>query len=123
MTTRAHGSRRHHGFKEEPDPPQCLERDRFSLRTLTPWLYKKIPSFKPSKQKKVVRNAASPERIHAWIKANGNATAVKVAAGLHVEPQTASTALVRNPELFRVVEDRKEPGRKPVKIWGIVEDD
>lgn len=121
MTIHAHGSRRYHGSKDEVSAGTCPESERFSLRTLHPELYKKIPSFKPSKQKKVVRNAGSPERIYAWLKDNGNATAIQVAKGLHVEAQTASAALVRNPALFRVVDNWKEPGRKPVKIWGIVE--
>lgn len=121
MTTYAHGSRRYHGSKDEVSAGTCPESERFSLRFTQPQLYKNIPSFKPSKQKKVVRNAASPKRIYAWLKANGNATAIQVAKGLHVEPQTASAALVRNPKLFRVADSLKEPGRKPVKIWGIVE--
>jgi len=119
MTITAHNKRRLRGGKEKPAPPTCPECDRFSLRTLSPWLYADIPSSKPSKQKKVIRNAASPTRIYEWLKTNGNATAIEVAAGLRVKPQTASAALVRNPKLFRVVESKKEPGRKPVKIWGI----
>ena len=124
MTTSAHHSRRFHGSTEEPTPPTCLDRDRFSLRTLHPWLYSNIPSSKPSKQKKVVRNAASPERIREWLTTNGNATAAEIGAGLRIEHSTAQAALARGCPGVGIVGERPRPlgNGKPIKLWGVVDD-
>lgn len=138
MTITAHNSRRFHNSKEEVDAPTCLERDRFSLRTLHPELYAIIPSSKlpklqparklrPQPARKEPPPAppvvVTPEIIVAWLKANGHATTPEIAAGLNRKrPESITRFLRQGIDGVEVKEWRCEYARKPVAVWGIKSD-
>ena len=122
MTTRAHGSRRYHGSKEEVDAPTCLERDRHSLRNYSPWLYAKIPSSKPGPPKPKNQQGLD-KRISTWLKSNGDAPAPRIAAGLgYKDPSSVMRRLAVGVPGVEVVGDEVNARGNTVKVWGVRDD-
>jgi len=119
MTVTAHGSRRFHGSKEEPDTPTCLERDKFSLRALHPELYANIPSSKSGPPKPPNQRGLS-DRIYAWLESNGDANAQSIATGMGY---TDASVILRKlkmgvPGISAVGSEKNSRGNS-VKVWGI----
>lgn len=124
MTTSAHASRRFHGSTDEPTAPMCLERDKFSLRTLSPYLYKDIPSSKLSKPAppKPRQKNRQPAEIIAWLRANGGrATGTEIAAGLGVPESSAITNMLKRGVSGVTVVDTKMVRYRAMNIWGLAD--
>lgn len=137
MTVTAHSKRRFHGSTEEPAPPACLDRDRFNLRMLEPWLYNDIPSSKLPKPQLVRRPQPKPQpkppvvhvprqplaqRIRQWLTENGPATCPQIANGLgHKAPENVAQRLRDGIQGVVATGIRVPEKGKPVKIWGVID--
>lgn len=135
MTTTAHSKRRFHGSTEEPAAAACLDRDKFSLRMLEPWLYNPPPSSKlpkpqpvkrppkPQPRAPVVHVPRQPlaQRIQQWLTENGPATCPQIAAGLgHNAPENVAQRLRDGIQGVVVVGIHVPEKGKPVKLWGVI---
>lgn len=58
------------------------------------------------------------ERIHAYLKAHGDATTQDIAEALGIPPGTVATALANGCGAQRVGQ-RKQPGVRPANLWGV----
>jgi hypothetical protein len=142
MTITAHNKRRFHGAPEEPTPATCPESQRFSLRELQPWLYnpppssrlpkpvqvKRPPKPQPARKEPLPTPPPAPElprkaRIRQWLRDNGDATAPQIAKSLGYATSEHMSRLLREGVDGVVAKSVCLPDkRKPVKVWGIIDD-